>query len=250
MRQGRITQRRTLLLARGQHPLEKLIQRRFSLAVLHLLWPQEKGKCRDWVGILSGGVCDGRSRGRLPSDGGTSSSDHAFQIGANVLAGCISNRSETQLMLNGKDQFDISNRVRGPLHRGSDTFVVFHTCSHWPVNGETSAHRASPFSTDLGQIVRPGIRSAAAVRAMDHDDVGVRQWRTFVHALDEWVVPLLDLAKIYAREGLGRELEVLGETFQVVNRNHTAQYGCNLRKTRRRLRCALVRRGHVGSSKV
>src|SRR5689334_3659420 len=98
------------------------------------------------------------------------------------------------MALHGIDEFHISQGSWLLFDLTRYAIVSLSAETGWPVNDSVLAHFRVPLGADLGQIICPAKRRAAAVRTMNNDDLLRRQLGTWVRLHDRGVIPHRDLA--------------------------------------------------------
>src|SRR5262249_6234302 len=111
------------------------------------------------------------------------------------------------LVFGSVDQLDIANRIRCLLHLCRHAVIAFATEPYGPIYGRVLAYFVLPVVADLRKVIGEHIGCAAAVRAVDYDDVFSRQFHTLVRAGNRRVIPLRDLSKEDTRQSFRREVQ-------------------------------------------
>ena len=82
-----------------------------------------------------------------------------------------------------------------------------------------------PFGAGFGEEITPDEAGAAAVGAMDDDDIEIRETKAWIGLLEEGIIPFFDSAEVDFGQGFRSEREVTGDTGQVDDRDNGADDG-------------------------
>src|SRR5262249_37188336 len=117
------------------------------------------------------------------------------------------------------DQFDVADRVWRLLEQATHAFVALASQTHRPVDRSTFADLIFPIAADLGEIVGPNVGGAAAVGAVNDDDVIGRKIDAFVSARNGWVIPFGDAAEKNTGQRVRRKIQRFIDAGNIVGRN-------------------------------
>src|ERR1700719_4879967 len=96
---------------------------------------------------------------------------HAGEIRLDKLSRGILDLAIRHFVLYRVDELNVTKSVWRLFDQTSNTLVALAAEAHGPVHRGALAHFVFPFIADLGQIIRPDIRCAAAVRAVYHHNI-------------------------------------------------------------------------------
>src|ERR1035438_2377362 len=219
--------------------------------VVDLRWYQQPGERGDRVGLFAGSIGNGNPEVGGHGLGGRSRRlRDAVQVRPEVHPGGVPHETVRHFVLQRVDEFDIADRVGGLLDNAGHSLIALAPQARGPTYRSARAHLGLPLRADFGQVIGPYEGSAAAVGPMHYDDLGVRQFRAGIGLLQLRIVPLLDLAQIDSRQRFGRELQLLGDTSDVVGGYQTAQNRGEVQRLVLHLADLLVGHGHVRRAEV
>ncbi len=95
--------------------------------------------------------------------------------GADVIAGRVLDLRDGHLVLRGVDQLDVAEGAGRLLDLAGDAFIALGAEAGGPFDGGIGADLGLPVRADLAQVIGEDVGGAAAIGAMDDDDVGVRE---------------------------------------------------------------------------
>ena len=127
---------------------------------------------------------------------------------------------------------------------------MFGARAHRPVQFAAPADRGLPFRTELAEKVAPHKSRAAAIGAMNHHDLALRQAHAPVRGTDPGVVPVLDLTQVNFSQHLGSEIQGTRDAREIVNRNDGAEYGSEMLDLGSGFGHARFRQRHVRGRKI
>src|SRR5580692_461647 len=210
-----------------EHPLQEAFDRVALRSILKFLRNQQPREARDGVSRFPGRVGNGHSEicRHILCRSGRSRTD-ARQISFHETSGGIFYRSVGNVILRRVNQFYVTNRIRRLLDQSGHTFIAFAAQADRPIRRRSFAYFVLPFIADLRQIIRPDVRRAAAVRAVNHYDVVVfgRKGYTLIRIDDYRVIPLGNLAQENSSQSVWREIESCIYSRHIVSRNRRAQH--------------------------
>src|SRR6185437_10154236 len=93
-----------------------------------------------------------------------------FEACFNKFARCVLHGTESNVVLQGVDQFDVSESAFHLPNLAGHAFVALAAQSYRPAHGGVRANLCLPLRTDLGKIIGENVSGTASIRAMDHDD--------------------------------------------------------------------------------
>ncbi len=89
----------------------------------------------------------------------------------------VLNFSVRNVVLHGINQFDVSDRVRRLFHESSHAFIALAAQTRRPIHGSCRiTHFFLPILAYLRQKIGPDVGSAASLRPVNHNDIGVRKF--------------------------------------------------------------------------
>ena len=89
----------------------------------------------------------------------------------------------------------------------------------------TLADFVLPFFADLRKIICPDVGRAAAVRAVNHNDIVARKVHALVRASDCRIIPFGDFAEKNSRERFLRKIQLRGDAGNVVRGDVRSEHG-------------------------
>lgn len=119
--------------------------------------------------------------------------------------------------MDGKAEFNVADGVGGLVDERGDPVVALSVAADGPGDGGAAAYGGLPCGAGLAEEVGEGEGSAAAVGAMEDDDVGVGEGDAVVELADGGVVPLADFTEVDTGENFGCEVQVLAGLRQMVD---------------------------------
>jgi len=238
-------------LAVIEHPAEE-VNERFALGrVSRVGRDQQPGKAGDRIGGCTGSVGDrntevgGHCLGRR---GG--SSGYTVGRSSDILAGGVLHRAVGHLVLNGVDQLDVAEGVRGLTNHTGDALVALLTDACGPLHGGALAYLAVPIGADLREVIGEDVGGSASVGAIDGQNRIGRKIDAGIVLGDARIVPRGDLAQVDVSDDVAREVEILIDTGDVVDRNDCAEDGRNVHRFNLGALNLLVIHGAVGGTEV
>src|SRR6185437_8645903 len=189
---------------------------------------QEPGEARDWIGVGPGSIGDGYTEvvgHRLYRSCGSSG---GFEACFNKFSRCVLHGTESNVVLQGVDQFDVSESTFHLPNLARHAFVALAAKSHRPADGGSRTHLRFPLGADLREVVGKDISGAASVRTMDHHDWQAGKFDARVCFGNRWVAPIRDLAEKYSCQYLRRELNAACNTRNVIGRDHGPEHCRNM----------------------
>src|SRR4029077_9945734 len=154
------------------------------------------------------------------------------------------------VILNGIDQLDVTHGVGRLFKQTGNTFIAFSAQANGPIDGGIPANLAFPLRADLGEIVAPDVRGAAAVGAVNHYDILGRKLDARVSAGNSSIIPLSDLAKKNSGQRVGGKLQFRGNARGIVARDGSSQNGGEVQDFKTSLFELFVRHGAIGSAEI
>src|SRR5499427_10330776 len=215
-----------------------------------ILVHEEPREARDGIAAIAGGIGQGHTEiGRHVVGGTGGGRRRRLDRGLNELARGVPYGGGGQLVRDGVGQLDIAKRPRRVLHLPGHAFVTLAPKPHGPLDGCPPANLLLPLLAQLGEVIHPDVRGAAAIGPMHDHDGGLRETDAGVDGLDAVIVPARDLAQEDVGEKLAREVQ-LGASWQVVGRHHRPEHRGDMEQLPGSLLELVVRHRPVGRPEV
>src|SRR5581483_2418211 len=116
---------------------------------------QEPREAGDRISIFAGSVRDRDAEVRRHFGRGCGCSGHAIERRLDKSAGGITNDSVRDFVLDGIDQFDVSDRTGELANQSSDALVPFASHTNGPFDGSVASYLAFPLGADLRKVIGP-----------------------------------------------------------------------------------------------
>src|SRR5581483_1932817 len=153
-------------------------------------------------------------------------------------------------VLDGIDQFDVSDRTGELANQSSDALVPFASHTNGPFDGSVASYLAFPLGADLRKVIGPDEACSAAIGAMHHDDVGIGKIDSRVHRTDGLIIPLGNFAEEDFRQSIGSKFNFRVDSGDVVGRNDCSEHGGNIQDLEFRILQLFVSHWHVARAEI
>ena len=124
------------------------------------------------------------------------------EIRLHKLSGGVLDPTVVDFVLNGVNQLDVTDRTRCLLHQARNPFVSLAAEADGPVYGGGGANLRLPLGANLRQKIGEDVGGAAAVGAVNDNDVVAGQLDPRIRLGDFGIVPLCDLPQVDSGERL------------------------------------------------
>src|SRR6202012_1733749 len=120
---------------------------------------------------------------------------------------------------------NITEGVRRLTNHSGNALVALLADACWPLDRSALADLAVPVGAHLREIVGEDERRTASIRTIHRQNRLVRQADAGVVLRDAAVVPLVDLAEVDVGDDVAREVQILVDTGDVIDRDNRAENG-------------------------
>src|SRR5579862_4360804 len=151
------------LLTAVHHPSQKVDDDLTLGRVFRLCWNQQPREARDRVRIFTRSIGDGHTEVSGHRLHGTGGGGYAVERRFHKIPGSVLHAAVRNLVLHGVDELHISDRSLHLADHAGHPLVALATQTDRPFHRRSLADAARPVGTDLGEVIRENVGSAASI---------------------------------------------------------------------------------------
>ena len=210
---------------------------------------QQVREARYGIGFCTGCVGDGDAIVSWHVLDACSTLGHARNRSLHPVACCILHGAVAHVVLQSVNQLNITNCPGKLAHQTCHALVSLAAHARWPARRRSLPRSTCPVLVHLAQVVGKDKARAAAIGAMNNDDLLVGQMNAGVILGNRRITPRRNLAKVNIGKRLAAESKVVHSRY-MEHRNNRTQHRWNVHQLYLRRAQHIVGHGHVGGAEI